>query len=224
MPTELTQIIRLAFFRNNRPLEPETAKFIVADFQTILKKRYPKLTIKEVEYIFDKGTFGAYGENYGLSEVTFCKWIDSYLQSDERQAANEEQKRQAIAALPQRATITNEEQRKIDIQILIRQWTDYQKRGSYILEFGSTYDILQRLNIYIFTKEDWIAAYKRANEHNERKRQKYSKTATTITDYIKARFTTSERECKRECVFAYFDGLIENGIDLMDKIKEICNT
>ena len=218
MPQEVCSLINIAFFRCNQPIEQKTSQIVSTDFQRILQQKYPTLTIKELEYVFDNGVFGAYGSNYGLSEVTFCRWIDSYMTSDERLAALQKfQTSESIAALPQKTPPTPQEKRDLDINYLINKWCDYLKKGEDIFEFGNTFDTLQRLGVYKFTQEEWKEAFKKAQQKNA---DKAKKKDYSLTRFIQDKFTTSEREIKRECVFIYFKELKEAQINFLDILSE----
>lgn len=59
--------------------------FLVEKTREEIMNEYRFLTGAEVRYAFNQGVRGRYGDYYHISLPTFIKWLDKYLESDERQ-------------------------------------------------------------------------------------------------------------------------------------------
>jgi hypothetical protein len=208
-PNELQQEIRLAFFRNNKPLEPKAASLITADFQRVLKNRYPRVTISEINYIFEKGCFGEYGQNFGLSEVDFCRWIDEYHLSDAFHNALVERQQKAIVALPQKATPSKEEKMQYDCEYMLRKWKEFLTNGYDITEFGVLYLMFVRYNLHKYDEGELLAVKQRLDKDKEQKNSKKKQhNVGKLSEIFAAKFQTSDREVRKYAA-----------LDLLSKLK-----
>ena len=59
--------------------------FLIEKTKEELLTEYRFLTGAEVRYAFGQGVRGRYGDYYHINLPTFIKWLDKYLQSDERE-------------------------------------------------------------------------------------------------------------------------------------------
>lgn len=59
--------------------------YLIHITQKEIQEEYKFLTGEEIRYAFAQGVRGRYGEYYHISLPTFIKWLEKYLQSDERQ-------------------------------------------------------------------------------------------------------------------------------------------
>lgn len=59
--------------------------YLICVTQKEIQEEYKFLTGAEIRYAFAQGVRGRYGEYYQISLPTFIKWLEKYLQSDERQ-------------------------------------------------------------------------------------------------------------------------------------------
>lgn len=211
-PQELARLISKVFFRANQPIEVNTIKVIVADFQSILQQRYSRLLISELEYIFNKGSLGDYGTNYGISEVAFCRWIDSYFQSNKYQQTLQRLPTKQSIAITQQATKTEQEIIREDFTYLRDKWNTYIQKKEDTIEFGRTFDLLQKYKLHIFSNVEWKSAYIKVQKDTTKK---YS-----ITGIIQQRLTTTERIIKKYAMFLLFDSLITRNIDVIGVLNE----
>ncbi len=59
--------------------------FLIEKTKEELLNEYRYLTGAEIRYAFAQGVRGRYGDYYHINLPTFIKWLDKYLDSDERQ-------------------------------------------------------------------------------------------------------------------------------------------
>lgn len=59
--------------------------FLIEKTKEELLTEYRFLTGAEIRYAFSQGVRGRYGDYYHINLPTFIKWLDKYLQSDERE-------------------------------------------------------------------------------------------------------------------------------------------
>ena len=59
--------------------------FLIIKTKEEIENEYSYLTGAEIRYAFAQGVRGRYGDYYHINLATFIKWIDKYLDSDERQ-------------------------------------------------------------------------------------------------------------------------------------------
>lgn len=59
--------------------------FLILKTKEEIEEEYKFLTGSEVRFAFKQGVRGRYGDYYHISLPTFVKWLDKYLESDERQ-------------------------------------------------------------------------------------------------------------------------------------------
>ena len=224
-PTEVSQLIRLAFFRNNRPLEPQAAQYMTADFQNILKTKYSKLTIQELEYVFNKGIFGEYGTNYGLSEVTFINWINEYLDSDERRSASLELAQRNLKALPQ-PKITEKEQIQLDVTYMCRKWNEFKKHKYNISEYGILYPMFVKYGLHNYDKAELIEIEKRLQAEKEREQSKISKIHPTwgISKIFESKFQTHIKEIYKIAALSCFEKLLKENRDFVEILQNHLKT
>ena len=59
--------------------------FLILKTKEEIEEEYRFLTGSEVRFAFKQGVRGRYGDYYHINLPTFIKWLDKYLDSDERQ-------------------------------------------------------------------------------------------------------------------------------------------
>lgn len=59
--------------------------FLILKTKEEIENEYKFLTGAEVRYAFSQGVRGRYGDYYHINLPTFIKWLDKYLESDERE-------------------------------------------------------------------------------------------------------------------------------------------
>lgn len=59
--------------------------FLILKTKEEIENEYKFLTGAEVRYAFSQGVRGRYGDYYHINLPTFIKWLDKYLDSDERE-------------------------------------------------------------------------------------------------------------------------------------------
>lgn len=59
--------------------------FLILKTKEEIESEYKFLTGSEIRYAFSQGVRGRFGDYYHINLPTFIKWLDKYLESDERQ-------------------------------------------------------------------------------------------------------------------------------------------
>lgn len=135
-------------------LVQEVQNFVNDDFRCYC------LTTGEVEKAFRKGVFGEYGKYYGVNAVTLMTFLKEYVNSDEfRSYRQQESQRKARLALPQKATITEEESTKLYTQLIIESIDDYKQKNTMPIFAARIYDFLNHhdlINIAPERKFDYM--------------------------------------------------------------------
>lgn len=117
------------------------------------------LTIEEIEIAFSKGVMDEYGEWHGLSAMTFCKWIKSYVNSSKMDAMNSKSK---IAKLEREEADKKTPEEMIEsklnwLEFVLNKYDDYLKDSQEYMSYedynNSLYNLLYHLNQISFNEE-----------------------------------------------------------------------
>jgi hypothetical protein len=135
---------------NNKSINPQERDYMVNELTDNIIARYPAIRINEIPVAIANGVRGKYGEFYGLSVVTFERFIEQYLLSEERV--------QAVKSLPALGTARpapNKQQqfataKSNTLMALQRKQAD--KSFSHMA--GSVYDFLDRLQLLHFSRDE----------------------------------------------------------------------
>lgn len=111
-----------------------------------------KFSDDEIVYVFDKGTYGAYGEYRELSNVVFYKWFETFAKSDAREKLFPKLK------LTEKTKPTAEEQYEMSKQYVIDAFTEYKAKLKYEDKFNICYDFLKKYE-YLNIADELMAKY-----------------------------------------------------------------
>ena len=78
----ITEVIQIS---GRKDIADADKLFLIEKTKEELLSEYRFLTGAEVRYAFSQGVRGRYGDYYHINLPTFIKWLDKYLQSDERE-------------------------------------------------------------------------------------------------------------------------------------------
>lgn len=136
---------------------------LVAD----LKTSYSYMTLGEIEFCFECGVKGVYGEYHGINMRTFCKWLQNYKTSELRyKTLVNKMKEEGQKALPQ---VSNEYKHEHEMAFLRNVFRQY--RAGYPLERlypVYVYQRLQSLGYINHTAEEKQAAMKMFENYKPR--------------------------------------------------------
>jgi len=211
---ELAQIYRRAIkLAGIKSFDPDDVSEDLSLTIPLLKREFPSLTIKEIQYAVEQGAVGYYGEFHGINPKTFMDWIRAYRNSTEwKQAKN--QKEPARKELPRPKELTPAQKKDI--------WNDAKKRylESHSLQGGVwLYGIGLELGYIdardeIFIQEvryktekklkDRIEALKQQRLIQRQAVKEYQAILETETDQRK-KYPKWVAECKREAVKLTFE-------------------
>jgi len=99
-----------------------------------IKTEFKAIRIDELPIAFKKGARGEYGEFFGLSVVTFNKWLNGYQVS--------EQRREALKSIRDAEPLTvkhpsKAEALKMFLEMWVRRYTEYKKSG--VIKFDTPF-------------------------------------------------------------------------------------
>jgi hypothetical protein len=99
-----------------------------------IKTEFKAIRIDELPIAFKKGARGEYGEFFGLSVVTFNKWLNAYQIS--------EQRRDALKSIRDAEPVTikhpsKAEALKMFLEMWVRRYTEYKKSG--VIKFDTPF-------------------------------------------------------------------------------------
>lgn len=96
--------------------------FLILKTKEEIEEEYRFLTGSEVRFAFKQGVRGRYGDYFHINLPTFIKWLDKYLESDERQRVVDS--RQKVVPVTHRLSERNKFSDN-DMAQLYRQRVDY---------------------------------------------------------------------------------------------------
>ncbi len=135
---------------NIKGLTPTERDYLVNELTDNIIARHPSIRISEIPLAITEGIRGKYGEFYGLSVVSFERFIEQYLLSDQRtRAVKEMPAPEAEKRIPGRA-----EQfalAKSNVLMALRRKQDGKPIDSMA---GSVYDFLDRLQLLHFSTDE----------------------------------------------------------------------
>lgn len=152
-PTEIFDVVRLAVAKaiadlNHRATEQETY-YMVNELTDNIIDHYPSLRISEIPGIIARGIRGHYGDFFGLSVISFEKFISAYMNSDQRL--------QAVHSLPPppddapREVPTEAQQFETMVQNTLHAYQRKAEGKNYDSLAALVYNFLDRLHLLQFT-------------------------------------------------------------------------
>lgn len=130
--------------------------FLIEKTKEELLNEYRYLTGAEVRYAFAQGVRGRYGDYYHINLPTFIKWIEKYLDSDERQRVVESKRQRAPIArqISQKGTYNEAELENIYRQRANFNYSLFLKTGKIeVTEITSLRRVFENF-IYLQMKKD----------------------------------------------------------------------
>lgn len=120
---------------------------------------FKNLRKNELEIAFNKGVRGEYGEYFGISLVTFFKWIKSYCDSQER-ANNITTYYKSLNAVK----YPSKEQKEAIIKKGIADEFEAYRSNKRSLLLASSYDYLCKISVISYEKDDKLNFIEKAKE------------------------------------------------------------
>ena len=135
---------------NIKSLAQPDRDYLVNELTDNIIARYPAIRINEIPVAIANGIRGKYGEFYGLSLISFERFIEQYLLSEERV--------QAVRALPAPEVVKRvpdkEEQFALAKSNALMALQRKQSGKSIAGMASSVYDFLDRLQLLHFSKDE----------------------------------------------------------------------
>jgi len=128
--------------------DQQTMTILVSEISNSIRKDYKQLRVGEISNCFSKGIRGEYGEFFGVSVVTFEKFIIGYLVSDYRANLG---KTLPVAALPEPSKELTRENR---IEFAQKAYEKYKIKGFYDDLGNIVYAFLDSEGLIPFTPKE----------------------------------------------------------------------
>lgn len=161
--TQVAAMVTRVFMLKNRTVDGNTLIFMANEMQKLLRDNYYYLSVEEVKKALENGVYGRYGEYYEIGVVTICKWLDAYLNSDERREYVDRHQPKLLA-IAQKATITDEERDKGKRKLLFSKFDTYRKTRRCETLIQITYQHLIEYGFINPTIDEKYAALDRATK------------------------------------------------------------
>ena len=146
----LTAVAKAFADVNAKNISAQERDYMVNELTDNIIARYPAIRISEIPVAIANGVRGKYGEFFGLSVITFERFIEQYLFSEERttaakQIVRDEHGRRIPSAEEQFATA------KSNVLMVLER----KKAGKSIASMATTvYDFLDKLQLLQFTRDE----------------------------------------------------------------------
>jgi hypothetical protein len=146
----LTGVAKAFADMNVKSTSQQDRDYMVNELTDNIIARYPAIRISEIPIAIGHGVRGRYGEFYGLSVVSFERFIEQYLLSEDRARAVKEIVRddegRRIPSLEEQFAIA-----KANVMMVLER----KKCGkSFDSMAGTVYDFLDRLGLLQFTRDE----------------------------------------------------------------------
>jgi hypothetical protein len=146
----LTGVAKAFADMNVKSVSAPDRDYMVNELTDNIVARYPAIRISEIPVAIGHGVRGRYGEFYGLSVISFERFIEQYLLSEDRARAVKEIVRDEVG----RRIPSKEEQfatAKSNVMLVLK----YKKCGKSFDSMAATvYDFLDRLQLLKFTRDE----------------------------------------------------------------------
>lgn len=231
---KLNDLISKTFFEAGQSkLSSHEHLALCMSFTKDLFLSYRFKTFEEIELAFHKGVRKEYGEYFGLNIVTFINWIKSYEKDQKRIEALQKKINQINYSHKE---LTHEEKHSIHLKSICDCFDDYAKNGMLSKYKGyddlTCYDILKKSDIIHITKEYsweiWNKAKKNVEARLNAEKLKNAGDYLRIKEIVKRLETINnsddieiKNEAKRIALRDFFDGLIEIGEHINDRIETL---
>lgn len=217
---ELVQIVGQAYFRRGQASSDANTLAVAADLKQQINANFRSLTPADIRKAIENGTFGKYGEVYGVSVAAMVDWLNAYTIDPDRIAAMNAAKQTAVAALPQQATLTDEGMDAMARQAVYDKYADYCAKGEFLDFHSLSYDYLNRRGIINPTNDEKWAIY---NHHLKsengradiRKRKGIVPIGVALSGIAKS---NAVARCKYYFLLKFFEAVKESGGEITDYV------
>lgn len=217
---ELVQIVGQAYFRRGQASSDANTLAVAADLKQQINANFRSLTPADIRKAIENGTFGKYGEVYGVSIAAMVDWLNAYTIDPDRLAAMHNTAQAAKYALPQKATITNVEFDRQMRQSVYDKYADYCKTGEFLDIHSLSYDFLNQLGVINPTAEEKWEIY---NHHLKsengradiRKRKGIVPIGVALSEIAKS---NAVARCKYYFLLKFFEAVKESGGEITDYV------
>src|ERR1017187_8834145 len=131
------------------PLEKEEYNQMVVVLDKDICKDYKLFTFSEISIAFNKGIRDEYGKFYGLSNRTFCIWLNGFQVDRNRIEALKKQKDFEQTKEQYKEPLTEEQIRQSNIDIVKNTFERYRLNRNCII-VSACYEAIIKLNLYEF--------------------------------------------------------------------------
>ena len=190
-----------------------------------LIKDFGYLTIREIQVAFRKGLRHTYGEFYGLSSITFYRWLTSFVKDTKR--IDILKKQIEYDELREAKDLTPAEKLEISKQGVITKFNEYKVTGKLKDSGNASYDFLDLLEKIPFTLDEkkliWQQAEKELRCENDPKRAKNADEKEKFENALKQLVKDKSPIKHRSKIIAlkkYFDQLISQKKDIKTVIPK----
>jgi hypothetical protein len=196
--------------------------YLVQNMPAEVLRNLPNIRLDEITVAINRGILQQFGEYYGLNVATFMRFLTAHYQSEQRLAAIKA--RQTI--IPERENPTPEVLHQNRLNRMQIAFNQYKTKG-YYNDYGSlVFDAINAMGKIPFdtTREAQILAQAKQNLVN-----RYSRISMYPDERAGLRSTLNSImhgeaanliliEAKRITLFELFDGLIEQGVEVLEWI------
>jgi hypothetical protein len=175
-------IVRHAYELRNQTIDPVVGGRMVYELVKKVEKSFKDLRVAELDLIITEGSFGEFGDVYGLTAPTFYGWIQKYfeLYGKKRQEALADYTILALPPSKGQIEVRAMEQWQKNIEIIWEQWKkDYEtlfNRPTGFHAGASIYDFLVKQNPDLFDEDFKIQCW----EKIKNQKTKYINTHITF--------------------------------------------
>jgi hypothetical protein len=146
----LTGVAKAFADMNVKSVSAPDRDYMVNELTDNIIARYPAIRISEIPVAIAHGVRGRYGEFYGLSVISFERFIEQYLLSEDRARAVKE-----IVRDDEGRRIPSKEEQFATAKSNVMLVLKYKKCGKSFDSMAATvYDFLDRLQLLQFTRDE----------------------------------------------------------------------
>ena len=146
----LTSVAKAFADMNVKSVSAPDRDYMVNELTDNIVARYPAIRISEIPVAIGHGVRGRYGEFFGLSVVSFERFIEQYLLSEDRARAVKE-----IVRDDEGRRIPSKEEQFATAKSNVMMVLERKKCGkSFDSMAGTVYDFLDRLQLLQFTRDE----------------------------------------------------------------------
>ncbi len=134
---------------NHRDIAGHDLNYMINELTDNIRSKFPALRCSEIPVAFAEGIRGEYGEFYGLSVVTFEKFIKSYLASDKRAELGK-----SIPLLEAPKEPSEDDKFKTAKENALKAFDQFKKRGDFDTIALPAYSFLDRIKLISFSTKE----------------------------------------------------------------------